>query len=86
MADLLLASTPFEQAAVFAFKGSPADVEQGALRDDDDIESWGNLIPAKDVSNQTFSPISLNGASKLSGRRDAETRGREAVGQEKECA
>ena len=58
--------------AIFGFKGSQADVEHLALRHDDHVEAWRNLVSTEDLSNQSFSSISLDSGPKLLGCRDAE--------------
>ena len=63
---------PFESVAEFSFKGAQAGVEQLALRDDDNVEAWRNLVSTENLSNQSFSSISLDRAPQFLGGRDAE--------------
>jgi hypothetical protein len=42
--------TPFEEEAVICFKNGQAGVEPLALRDHDDVESRGELIPTENLS------------------------------------
>jgi hypothetical protein len=67
--------------AVIGFKNSQAGVEQVALRDDDDVEARGDVVATEDLSNQTFSTISLDRATQLPGRRDTQSADIELVGQ-----
>ena len=67
-----LAKASAEVVAIFSFKGSQAGVEQLAFRHDDDVEAWRDLVATEDLSNQSFSSISLNRAADLPGRRDPE--------------
>ena len=48
---------------VFAFNGSQAGVEQLALGDDDHVEPGRNLVTTENLSNQSFSSISLDRAT-----------------------
>jgi len=54
-----LAEASFNEVAVVGFKGAQAGVEKLPLGDDHDVESWGDLVSTKDLSNQSFSSISL---------------------------
>jgi hypothetical protein len=53
---------------------------------DDDIESRRDLVTAKNVSYQSFSTISLDGAAQLFRRRDPQPPDSEAVGQHEDRA
>jgi hypothetical protein len=64
------AKTSFEQGSVIGFKGAQAGVEQIAFGDDDDVEPGCDLVTTKNLSNQSFSSISLDRATELPGRRD----------------
>jgi hypothetical protein len=66
----MLTEGAFDRGLVIAFKGAQAGVEQVALGDDDDVEPVGDLVTTKNLSYQSFSSITLNGAAKLSGGRD----------------
>jgi hypothetical protein len=64
------AGTPIEQASEFGFKGALAGFEQSAFGYGDDVETWSYFITAENVSNQSFSSISLDRAAELPSRRD----------------
>jgi hypothetical protein len=55
--------------AVFGFKGCQAGVEQFSPRHDDDVVAWRDLVTTEDLSNQSFSSISLNRAAEFPARR-----------------
>ena len=63
---------PFKAVAIFFFKDAQTGVEQLAFGDDDDVETWRDVVTTKNLSYQSFSPISLHGAAKLFRRRDAQ--------------
>src|SRR5205823_1512211 len=54
-----------EQLSVIGFKGVQAGIEEIALRNDDDVESWSDLITTENLSNQSFGSISSNRVAKL---------------------
>ena len=81
-----MAEASFDEVSVISFKGAQAGVEKFTLRDHDDIESWGDLVTTKDLSNQSFSSISLYRAADLPGRRDPEPAHAQIVGQEEHRA
>jgi hypothetical protein len=62
-----LPEAAFEQGSVIGFKGAQAGVEQVALGNDDDVEPRGDFVATKNLSNQSFSSVSLNGSAKLLG-------------------
>jgi len=66
------AKAAFEEGSVIGFKGAQAGVEQVALGNDDDVEPRGDFVATKNLSNQSFSSISLNGSAKLPGGRNAQ--------------
>ena len=72
--------------SVVSFKGAQAGVEKFALGDDDDVESWRDLVSTKDLSNQSFSSISLNRAANFFGRRDPEPSHAPIIGQDEDRA
>jgi hypothetical protein len=76
----------FDEVSVISFKGAQAGVEKFALGDDDDVKSWSDFVSTKDLSNQSFSSISLNRAADLPGRRDPEPSHTPLVGQDKDRA
>jgi len=61
------------------FKGSQAGVEQFAFRDDDDVEAWREFVATEDLSNQSFSSISLDRSTQLPGRGDPQSANRQVV-------
>jgi hypothetical protein len=65
--------------AEFGFKGSQAGVEQFAFRDDDDVEAWRELVATKNLSNQSFSSISLDRATQFLRSGDSQTANRQVV-------
>jgi hypothetical protein len=79
-----LPKASFDEVSVISFKGAQAGVEEFTLRDDDDVESWRDLVSTKNLSNQSFSSISLNRAADLPGRRDSEPCQAPVVKQEKD--
>jgi hypothetical protein len=62
----------FEDVSVISFKDVQAGVEQLALRDDDDVEAWRELVATENLSNQSFRSIPDDRAAQFPGRRDAE--------------
>ena len=68
-----MAETSFEQSSVIGFKGAQAGVEQIAFGDDDDVEPARDLVTTKNLSNQSFSSISLDRTTQLPGSRDPQT-------------
>ena len=69
----LAAKGVLDGAKVFGFKDSQAGVEDFTLGHDDHVEAWGDLVPTKNLSNQSFSSISLNRAAHLLGGGDSQT-------------
>jgi hypothetical protein len=65
--------------AELGFKGSQAGVEQFAFRDDDDVEAWRELVATKDLSNQSFSSISLDRAAQFPRGGDSQPAHRQIV-------
>jgi hypothetical protein len=81
-----LAKASFDEVFVISFKGAQAGVEKVTLRDNDDIESCSNLISTKNLSNQSFSPVSPNRVADLPGCRDPESPHSQIIGQDKDRA
>ena len=54
-----------EKVSVIGFKGAQAGIEQLALGDDDDVETRGDFVATENLSNQTFTSISLDGAAQF---------------------
>jgi len=67
-----LTEASFDEVSVISFKGTQAGVEKFALRDDHDVEPWGDLVSTKDLSNQSFSSVSLHRPADLPARDNAE--------------
>jgi hypothetical protein len=65
--------------AVIGFKDDQAGVEQRSLRYDDHVETGRDLVSTENLSNQSFSSIPLDGASKLPGGGNAKPSHREVV-------
>ena len=76
-----LAETSFDEVSVISFKGAQAGVEKFTLRNDYDVESWGDFVSTKDLSNQSFSSVSLNRAADLPGCCDPEPSHTPLIGQ-----
>lgn len=76
----------FNGSSVFGVKGSKAGLKALSLRDDDDVEALSNLRSAENLSNQSFSSISDDGAAELfRGRNPQPTRpGRRIKAREQE--
>jgi len=76
----------FDEVSVISFKGTQAGVEKFAFGDHDDVESRRNLVSTKNLSNQSFSSVSLNRAANLLGRRDPEASHAPVVGEQEDRA
>jgi len=74
----------FDEVSVLGFKSDEAGFEELAFGDDDDVESWRDLIPPKDLSYQSFSPVSLDRATQFFRRRYPEPSDGLLVRQQKE--
>src|SRR3954447_20469547 len=81
-----LADASFDDGSVISFKGVQAGVEKFSLRDDDDVVALGDLVATENLSNQSFSSISLHRSADLPGRRDAEPPDPPLVGEEEHGA
>jgi hypothetical protein len=62
----------FEEVSVISFKDTQAGVEEFALGNDYHVEPRRYLVSTKNLSNQSFSSVSLNRAADLPGCRDPE--------------
>jgi hypothetical protein len=82
----VLAKASFDEVSVISFKDTQAGVEKFTLRDDHDVEPWCDLVSTKDLSNQSFSSISLHRPADLPRRGDAEPSNAPLVGQKKDRA
>ena len=81
-----LPEASFDEVSVISFKGAQAGVEEFALGNDDDVKPWRNLVSTKNLSNQSFSSISLNRAANLTCGGDAEPPHTPLVGQNEDGA
>ena len=61
-----------EAATVFGFNGGQARFQQFPLRNDHEVQPSSDLVPPEHISNQSFSPITLNGATQLAGGSNAQ--------------
>ena len=68
-----LAKASFDEVSEVSFKGAQAGVEEFTLGDYDDVKSWRDLVSTENLSNQSFSSISLNRSADFFGRRDSES-------------
>jgi hypothetical protein len=71
-----------DEASVIGFNGVQTGLDEIALRHDDNVEAWGDFITTKNLSNQSFSSVSPNGAPELARGGDSETAHTERVGQQ----
>lgn len=74
----------FQVLTVFGFKDGQTRVEELALGDDDNVEARCDFVTTKNLSYQSFSPISLDGATQLSCRRDSQASHSELVREDKQ--
>ena len=81
-----LAKASFDEVSIVSFKGAQAGVEKFTFRDHDDVESRGDFVTTKDLSNQSFSSISLNRAADFLGRRYPESSHTPLIGEQKDRA
>jgi hypothetical protein len=72
LAPLPLSHATLDETSVFGFKDGQAGAEQVAVGHNDDIEARGDLVASENLTYQSFGAISVNRATKLLGRRDAE--------------
>jgi len=72
-----------DKVSVIGFKGVQAGIEQIALRHDDHVEAGRDFVTTKNLSNQSFSSVSPDGATELAGGRDAEPAHAELVREQK---
>ena len=68
-----LAKASFDEVSIVSFKGAQAGVEELTLGDDDDVKSLCDFVSTENLSNQSFSSVSLNRAADFFGRRDPES-------------
>ncbi len=75
----MAAKAAVEDVAKFGFNGGEAGIDQFATRDDDDVETWRELVMAENLSNQSFRPIPDHRAADLARRGDTESSDLEIV-------
>jgi hypothetical protein len=75
-----------EGGSVIGFKDGQAGVKQLTLGYYDDVKTLSDLVTAKNLSNQSFGSIALNGAAKLPCRRDTQPSNRTLVRQDEHGA
>jgi hypothetical protein len=73
-----------DEVSVISFKGAQAGLEKFALGNNHDVEPRGDFVSAKDLSNQSFSSISLNRSADLPRRCDPEPSHAQSVRQEED--
>ena len=78
-----MAERTLEEGSVIGFKGGQARVEQIAFGDDHNIKSIRDLITTENLSNQSFSSVSINGATEFTRRRNSQPSDSEVVRQDK---
>lgn len=83
-ASTMRTEAAFQVLTVFGFKDGQARVEQLAFGDDDDVETGCDFITTENLSYQSFSSISLRGATQLSCRRDPQASHSELVREDKQ--
>ena len=76
--------TAGERGAIFGFKDTQTGVEQFAPGDDNHIETRRDLVTTEDLSYQSFSSVSYDGAAEFFGGRDAQASNRAAVWKNKQ--
>src|SRR5262249_33130663 len=73
-----------DEVAVVGFKDVQAGIEEIAFRHDDHVEAGGDFVTTKNLSNQSFSSISLDGAAKLARGGNAQSANAELIGQQED--
>jgi hypothetical protein len=68
--------------AIVGFKRGQRGVEQFPFRDDDDVVARGDVVSTENLTDQTFSQVSLNGAAELFRGRDPQPSDRALVGED----
>ena len=79
-----LAKASFDEVSKVSFKGAQAGVEEFTLGDYDDVKSWRDFVSTENLSNQSFSSISLNRAADFLGRCDSESSNTPLIGEQKD--
>lgn len=62
-----------DDVAVLALNGNQAGVDQFSLGDDDDVKPRRDLVTTKNLSYESFSSISHDGAAEAPRRSDAQS-------------
>src|SRR6476469_5182030 len=66
---------PLEGGSIIGFKDRQAGVKEFSFRHDDDVVTGPYLVTAKNLSDESFSSISLDGIAEFLRGRDSEPRG-----------
>jgi len=74
--------TAFKAVAIVGFKDGQGGVEHLALGHNHNVEPGRDVVVTKNLSNQSFSLVPLNGSAEFFRRRDAQTSDRPVVGQD----
>jgi hypothetical protein len=81
-----LTETSLDEGAVIGFKNVQAGVDKLAFGDDNDVKSTRDLVSTEDLSNQSFSFVSLDRSTQLLRRGDTQPTRLEAVLEQKNRA
>jgi hypothetical protein len=81
-----LAEATLDDGAVISFKDTQTGANQFVFGDHNDVESLGDLVSTENLSNQSFSFVSLNGSAEFSRGRDPQPARKLGVRQEEHCA
>ena len=79
-------SVTLEGGSVIGFKDGQAGLKQLTLRYYDDVEALRDLVTAKNLSNESLSPVAHDRAAELSCRRDTQPPDRTFVWQDEHGA
>jgi len=82
----LLAKAAFKVVTVIGFKGTQVGVEQLPLRHDHDIEAGCYMVSTENLSNQSFSSVTLNRPPQFPCGGDPQASDRQLVRQEEKGA
>ena len=82
----LLAKAALKVMTVIGFKGTQAGVEQLPLRHDHDVEAGSHMVSTENLSNQSFSPVTLNRPPQFPCGGDPQASDRQLVRQEEKGA
>lgn len=76
-----LATSPQKSGVVVRFNAGKGSIEHFPSRNDDNIETWGDLSAPENLTAQAFSAISIDCRSNLPRGRNAQPLCRSAIGQ-----